>query len=184
MLLSNDLTLSFSLTTLCLLHRPSLPLQDWMWPHSHHEGPCSVSPEGIINWHGCSLGAVGGIPLESGGFEERYILLQRACDFPGVNQAFLKNHCVIMDSEGNMGASLVRNLLELKWKSSPWPVGPMEPAAHYLSHSISWLSLHHALTITSSSSVFLYTRNWVPLPIFPLAIISIWDTFLPDSHLL
>ena len=60
-----------------------------MWPHSHNEGPCSVSPEGIMNWHGCSLGAVGGIPLESDAFNERHVQLQRFCGFLGVNQEFL-----------------------------------------------------------------------------------------------
>ena len=107
-----------------------------------------VSPEGIFNWHGCSLGAVGGILLECRGFQGRCVQLQMACGFSGVNKELLKNQCVIWVSERSLGVPLVRNLLWLKSKASLWPESPMGPDPHYPSHQISWLSLHHAVTVT------------------------------------
>ena len=70
-----------------------------------------------------------------------------ACGFSGVNKELLKNHCVIWVSERSLGVPLVRNLLWLKSKASLWPESPMGPDPHYPSHQISWLSLHHAVSI-------------------------------------
>ena len=99
-----------------------------MWHHSHQEGLCPVSPEGIISWQECSLGAGGGIPLECRGFQEWHAQLQKGWGrvFLQINQELLNNHVVLWALERSLGTSLTRTLLWFKSKSSQWPEGPRD----------------------------------------------------------
>ena len=134
--------------------------------------------------NGCSLGAVGGIPLQSWGFKERHIQLWRTYGFLGGKPEVPQQSLCHLGLWRKMGLLIVRTLLGLKSEYSPWPVDPVGPVPLYLSHQNSWISLHHAATVTSASSLFLHTRHWDPLPSFSTGHYLHLGYIFPDRNLL